>query len=579
MPGGNPEYPGHRRRGRKGAALSRIIKSAKRTKAHESGKRRAQPGKGRKTMKVKWFRKWRSAKAISAGQGQERRNIPWFLGLDIGTGVIGWAVTDSVLCPVFRYNEEEGVKKALWGTRVIEGGTADREDRDFGPAGKFFLCQISEIIRELESILGNGPKKIFLGGDREITGAAADILKNDFPETEIIPAGEEGGRFGECFRFLKIEGNDFRRGKKALLHILAGRGEKTVKMTGDKFVEEIQRLGREEELITRCTPGQQDCSSPEFTEEYRKRHPEAAAYFLYVRAVPKSEWDDSEYMLIPVPFSLAAKIRTGKETGSSGERQGAQDSVRKDLQAYCFEVWEKEGKEYAGADILEENIPCNALLELGRTRIYISPGSGAQQALIDAVTHRLRELRRNGAECITSALESAKEAGEKLSPEYDSAVCSRRKQKLNPVLRDCGDDVLPAEEKELLLKGYRMAGLIDGIESLELSIGMMRLQKFAAALLEMQQFCSQLPKKGMEQGVIRLPCQEKEEPKMRSLLSLLKESDGPVDRIFSLSVTGFYEKNIFPRVSDTPERSLYGSRTERTSEKIKSAAASGKALR
>ena len=52
----------------------------------------------------------------------------YFLGLDMGTGSLGWAVTDST----YQVMRKHG--KALWGTRLFESASTAEERRMFRTA-------------------------------------------------------------------------------------------------------------------------------------------------------------------------------------------------------------------------------------------------------------------------------------------------------------------------------------------------------------------------------------------------------------------------------------------------------------
>lgn len=429
------------------------------------------------------------------------KNTAWILGLDISTGAIGWAAAD----PAGTVLEKD--KKTLWGTRFTDAGMTAAEERDSGQAMIPILRQASEIAQELRYILQSSPDRIFLGGTvpPDILRTGADILWKEFPGTEIVPAGKAEVRTADL----------------------------------------LQQLRRRKGLTTRYTPGQLDNASPEDAEEYGKQHPEAAAYFLYAAAQPAGSSRGREYMFIPVPISLAAEICAGEETGGRMQRE----SCRKALLAYCREVWKKEGKEYERAEILRENVPCNALLATDQFRMYISPESGTQQVLIEAVARRLRAQREIGAGKIAAVLASAKGEGETPPSKYDRWTGRRRTApedlSLCPILRDCGDDVLPQAEKDLLEKGEEMYSRLNEEEKGKVFRSMIRIEDAVKELVRLQQFCRNLPKKKGQPGetahpeVIRLPFRAEERPAVG---------------IICRSASGFYEKSAFLR----PFGPLYG---------------------
>ena len=73
----------------------------------------------------------------------------YFLGLDMGTGSLGWAVTDST----YQVMRKHG--KALWGTRLFESASTAEERRMFRTARRrldrrrrFFQKKYQKLIRD-----------------------------------------------------------------------------------------------------------------------------------------------------------------------------------------------------------------------------------------------------------------------------------------------------------------------------------------------------------------------------------------------------------------------------------------------
>ena len=62
----------------------------------------------------------------------------YFLGLDMGTGSLGWAVTDST----YQVMRKHG--KALWGTRLFESASTAEERGCLGQQGEGWTDEIGE---------------------------------------------------------------------------------------------------------------------------------------------------------------------------------------------------------------------------------------------------------------------------------------------------------------------------------------------------------------------------------------------------------------------------------------------------
>lgn len=107
----------------------------------------------------------------------------YYIGLDIGTSSVGWAVTDMNYQIIKRHG------KALWGSRLFASANTAEERRGFrtarrrldrrnwrinilqnlyvSPAVKREIWQTLKILKEIQKVMGGEPKRVFIEMARE----------------------------------------------------------------------------------------------------------------------------------------------------------------------------------------------------------------------------------------------------------------------------------------------------------------------------------------------------------------------------------------------------------------------------
>lgn len=258
---------------------------------------------------------------------------------------------------------------------------------------------------------------------RQSTKAAAEILKQVFPEAEIVYAkAGNASRFRQQFGFLKVRDvNDFHHAKDAYINIVVGnvyhtkftanpahflrekdaryslnpamynypvvRGGVTAWTPGeDGTIAVVRRWMRKNNILfTRYSYKQQgglfdqqiikkgkgqvplksDGSPIGDIAKYGGYNKATVSYFMYVRAEEKGK---PVYLFVPVLLYLAGRLKTDA-----------------DREAYCLEEWQREGKSYTHPQILLKEIQYNALLEIHGFRMHISRRSNVQIFMKNAV--------------------------------------------------------------------------------------------------------------------------------------------------------------------------------------------------
>lgn len=258
---------------------------------------------------------------------------------------------------------------------------------------------------------------------RQSTKAAAEILKQVFPEAEIVYAkAGNASRFRQQFGFLKVRDvNDFHHAKDAYINIVVGnvyhtkfmanpahflrekdaryslnpamynypvvRGGVTAWTPGeDGTIAVVRRWMRKNNILfTRYSYKQQgglfdqqimkkgkgqvplksDGSPIGDIAKYGGYNKATVSYFMYVRAEKKGK---PVYLFVPVLLYLAGRLKTDA-----------------DREAYCLEEWQREGTAYAHPQILLKEIRYNALLEIHGFRMHISSRSGTKMIMKNAM--------------------------------------------------------------------------------------------------------------------------------------------------------------------------------------------------